>query len=90
MLYSILLNSRDSFLVTLSSISLETCVICSSINLGTDVFRDWPLLGCSSCVSLATATNFRLFLNVAILRRETCYSVVKTEMFFYFSITLRL
>ena len=45
---SVLLNSWDSFLVSLPSISSETCVIYSSLILGTDVFRDWPLLGCSS------------------------------------------
>ena len=63
---SVLLNSWDSFLLTLPSISSETCVIYSSLILGTEVFRDWPFLGCSSCVSLVTAANFRLFLNVAI------------------------
>ena len=63
---SVLLNSWDSFLVTLPSISLETCVIQSSLILRTDVFRDGPFLGCSSCVFLVTAANFRLFLNVAI------------------------
>ena len=52
--------------MTLPSICSETCVIYSSLILGTDVFRDWPLLGCSSCVSLVTAANFGLFLNVAI------------------------
>ena len=39
---SVLLNSWDSFLVTLLSISLETCFIYSSLILETDVFRDWP------------------------------------------------
>ena len=62
---SVLLNSWDSFLLTLPSISSESWVIYSSLILGTDVFRDWPFLGCSSCVSLVTAANFRLFLNVA-------------------------
>ena len=64
---SVLLNSWDSFLVTLPSTSSKTCVIYSSLILGTDVFRDWPILGFSSCISLVTAANFRLFLNVAIL-----------------------
>ena len=63
---SVLLYSWDSFLVTLPSISSESCVIYSSLILGTDVFRDWPFLGFSSCVSLVTAANVRLFLNVAI------------------------
>ena len=62
---SVRLNSWDSFLLTLPSISSETCVIYSSLVLGTDVFRDWPFLGCSSCVSLVTAANFRFFLTVA-------------------------
>ena len=63
---SVRLNSWDSLLVTLSSISSETCVLYSSLILGTDVFRDWPFIGCFSCVSLVTAANFRLFLNLAI------------------------
>ena len=66
----VLLKFRDSFLVTLPSISSETCVMYSSLILGKDVFRDWPLLGCSSCVFLATAAKFRLFPNVAIFWRE--------------------
>ena len=41
-------------------------MINSSLILRTDVFRDWPFLGCSSCVSVVTAANFRFFLNVAI------------------------
>ena len=55
---AVLLNFWDSFLVTLPSISSETCVIYSSLILETDVYRDWPFLGCSSCVSLVTAANF--------------------------------
>ena len=43
---SVLLNSWDNFSVILSSISSETCVIYSSLIPGTDVFRDWPFLGC--------------------------------------------
>ena len=50
---SIRLNSWDSFLVILPSISSETCVIYSSLILGTDVFRDWPFLGCSSTYSVS-------------------------------------
>ena len=64
-----LLNSWVNFLVTLPSISSEpsseTCVMYSSVIPGTDVFCDWPFLGCS-CVPLATAAKVRLFLNVAI------------------------
>ena len=63
---SVRLNSWDSFSVTLPSISSETCVIYSSLILGADVFLDWPFLEFSSCVSLVTAANFRLFLNVVI------------------------
>ena len=77
-----LLNSWDNFLENLPSISSETCVICSSEIPATDVYCDWPFLGCSCCVSLATAANFRLFLNVAIFWREKCYSVLKTESVF--------
>ena len=78
---SVRLNSWDSFLVTLPLICSETCVIYSSLILGTDVFRDWPFLGFSSCVSLVTAANFRLFLNVAIFLTGKCYAVMKTELF---------
>ena len=71
---SVLLYSLDSFLVTLPSISSKTCVIYSSLILGTDVFRDWPFLGCSSCVSLVTAANFGLFLNVGIFEGKVLRS----------------
>ena len=67
---SVRLNSWDSFLVTLPSICSETCVIYSSLILGTDVFRDWPFLGFSSCVSLVTAANFRLFFRRCHFWRE--------------------
>ena len=77
---SVQLNSWDSSLVTLPSISPETCVIYSSLTLGTDVFRDWPFLGFFSCVSLVTAANFRLFLNVAIFLKGKCYAVMQTEL----------
>ena len=59
------LNSWDSFSVTLLSVSSETCVIFSSIPR-TDVFCDWPFLGYSPCVSLATAATLRPFLKVVI------------------------
>ena len=81
---SFLPNSWDSFLVTLPSTSSETCVIYSSLILGTDVFRDWPFLGCSSCVSLVTAANFRLFLNLAIFLKGKCYADMKTGLVFLF------
>ena len=78
---SVRLKSWDSFLVTLPSICLETCVVYSSLILGTDVFRDWPFLGFFSCVSFVSAANFRLFLNVAFFLKEKCYAVMKTELF---------
>ena len=86
---SVLLNSWDSFLLTLPSISSETCVIYSSLILGTDVFRDWPFLGLSSCVSLVTAANFRLFLNVAIFEGKMLRSY-EDWIRFYLLINLRL
>ena len=67
---SVLLKSWDSFLVTVPSISSEIYVIYSSLILETDVFRDSPFLGCSSCVSLVMAANFPLFLIGAILWTE--------------------
>ena len=78
---SVLLNSWESFLLTLPSISSATCVIYSSLILGTDVFRYWPFLGVSSCVSLVTAANFRLFLNIALFLTGNWYAVMKTELF---------
>ena len=80
---SVLLSSWDSFSVTLFSISFETCVIYSSLILGMDVFRDWPFLGCSSCVCLVTAANFRLFLNDSIFLKVKCFAVMKTEFIFF-------
>ena len=79
---SVVLNSWDRFLVTLPSISSEICVIYSSVILGMNLFRDWPFLGCSSCVSVETAANFCLFLNVAIFLKGKCYAVMKTELIF--------
>ena len=89
MRHSVLLNSWDSFLVTLHSTSSETCVIYSSLILATDVFRDWPFLGCSFCVSLVTAANFRLFLNVAIFEGKMLRSY-EDWIILYFLINLRL
>ena len=83
------LSSWDSFLVTLLSISSETCVICSTLILGMDVFRDWPFLGCSSCVSLVTAANFRLFLNDAIFEGKMLRSY-EDWIILYLLINLRL
>ena len=55
-------------------------MIYSSLILGTDVFCNWPFLGCSSCLFVVTAANFRLFLNVAIFLKGKCYAVMKTEL----------
>ena len=78
----VLLNSWGGFLVTLPSISSEIPVSFSSLILGTDVFRGWPFLGCSSCVSLLTGANVRLFLNVVIFLKGKCHQVLKTELVF--------
>ena len=63
---SVLLISCHNFLVTLSSVSLETCLTSSSVIPGTDIFCDWLFL-VIFCVSLDTAANFRFFLSVANL-----------------------
>ena len=74
------LNSWDSFSVTLPSISSGTCAIQSSVTPGVAEFCDWLFLG-YSCVSLAIAANFRLFLNAAIILEEGKVSaVVKTAI----------
>ena len=62
---SVLLNSFDSFLVTLPSISSETWEMYSWVSSGSRTFGALPLLVFSG-VSLETAANFLLFLNVAI------------------------
>ena len=63
---SVRLNSWDSFLVTLSSISSDTKVMYSSVIPGTNLFRDWLFLA----PSLETAANYCLFLSFAILRKK--------------------
>ena len=63
---SVLLNSFESFSVTLPSISSETWEIESWVNSGSSTFCPLLLL-LPSGVSLETAANFLLFLNVAIL-----------------------
>ena len=65
----VLLNNWDNFSVTLPSFSTETCGKYSSLTLREDVSLDSSFLGCYSCVSLATAANFPLFLNVTIIWR---------------------
>ena len=86
---SVLLSSWDSFLVILLSISSETCVIYSPLLLETDVFRDWPFLGCSSSVSLVTAAKFRLFLNVAIFLKGKMLRSFEDWISFYLLTNLR-
>ena len=78
---SVLLRSWDTSLETLPSISLETCVIYSSLTLATDVFREWPLLGKSLCVFLTTAAIFCLFWKVAIFLKGKHSTVVQTDFF---------
>ena len=58
---SVLMNSWDSFLATLPSISSKTCAMYSAVIPGADEFCDWLFLG-YSCVSLAISANFFLFL----------------------------
>ena len=67
--FSVLLNSWDNFLVTLSSISSETWAIYSSCDLGAAEFWANLLLGCSSQFSSFKAASFLLF-RVAILREK--------------------
>ena len=86
---SVLLISWDSFLVTPPSISYEVCVIYSSIP-GTDVFHDWSFLGCSSCVSLATAAKFGFILNVAIFLKGKMRRSYEDWISFFLTINMRL
>ena len=80
---SVLLNSWESFIVTLPAISSETCAIYSSVNPRAAEFCNWFSLG-YSCVSLAIAANFPLFLRVAIILEEgKIPTVVKTELFWF-------
>ena len=71
---------------SIPSISSETCVKFSWLILGINVFRDWWILRCSSCVSLATAANFHLFLNVAIFWRENVQQYWRLTYLFIFVI----
>ena len=79
---SVLLNFWDSFLVTLPSFSSKTFLINSLLILRTDVFPDWPFLGCYSCVFNVWAANFRLFLNFVISLKGKCNTDIKTELVF--------
>ena len=78
------LNSWDSFLVTVPSISYETWVMYSSVIPGTSLFKDRLFLALSF-VSLETSANFQLFLSVAtILEKKKSATVEKTELLLYF------
>ena len=69
---SVRLNPSESFLVTLSSISSETWEMYCWATPGSSAFCDWVFLVFSG-VSLETATNFLLFLKIAmILRKKFC------------------
>ena len=66
------LNSVESFLVTLTSISSKTWEIHSWTIFGSSVFRDW-LFFVFSGISLETAANFLKLLKVdVILRKKFC------------------
>ena len=83
---SVLLNSWDSFLVTLPSISSEFCVMYSPVIPGTNMVCDWLFLGCS-CVSLETAANFFVcFLTLPSLV-EKFLIVVRSEFSVIFKTT---
>ena len=58
MRFSVLLNSRDNFVLTPPSISSETWVMLSSCDLGTFDFCSKLLLGCSSQFSLFSDASF--------------------------------
>ena len=70
------------FLVNLPSISSEKWVRKSPFVLGTEVFRDWLSLRRFSLTSLATVSNFFLFLNVASFSREFSNHLSKRINFF--------
>ena len=67
---TVLLNSFESFLVTLPLISSKTWEMSSWEVSGSSVFCDYLFLVFSG-VSLETAASFLLFLTVAMILRET-------------------
>ena len=81
--YEVRLNSFESFLVTLPSISSETWKMYSWAISGSSVFCDWLFLVFSG-VSLETAANFLLFLKVVIILRETFCQQWRLNWRFYF------
>ena len=80
---SVLLNSLESFLVTLPSISSETWEMYSWALSGSIVFRDWVILVFSG-VSLETAAKFLLFLKFAMTLREKLCRQWRLNWSFYF------
>ena len=81
---SVLLNSYDKFLITCLSISFKSCVIYSSLVLGTFLSRNKLLLGCSSWPSSLRVAKFFLFLSVATWRKKN-WAAFKTESTSYIS-----
>ena len=81
---SVLLKYWNNFLVTLPSVFSKTCLMYSSVIPGTDVFCDWLPVGCFSCLSVETTARFCRFLNVpSLVKKETCSTVVGTELFVF-------
>ena len=80
---SVRLTFRESFLVTLPSIFSETWVMYSSAIPGLSVLCDWLFLVFSG-VSLETAANFLLFINVAIILREELCQLWKLNWVLFF------
>ena len=70
---SVRLNFLEKFLVTFPSISSQNWEMYSWAISGSSVFYDW-LFFVFSGVSLETAANFLLFLNVAIILRKSSVS----------------
>ena len=86
---SVRINSWESFLLTLPSISSETWVMYSSAIPGLSVFCDWLFLVFSG-VSLETAAKFPLFLNVAMILREKLCQLRRLNWLFNFVRTMSI
>ena len=80
---SVRLCSWESFLETLRSFSLKTWAMYSSAIPGSSVFCDRLFLVFSG-VSLETAANFLLFLNVAMILKEKLCQLRRLNWFFNF------
>ena len=79
---SVRLHSWESFSVTLPSISSESWVMYSSAIPGLSVFCDWLFL-LFSAVSLETAANFLLVLNVVMIWGKTSVSCNDWNDFYF-------